>query len=126
LLATGLLAAAALVAPAQAQAQVNRNFPANALRGTLVVGLPPEVMLNGAPARLAPAARIRAQNNMVVMSGALSGQPLLVHYTLDVNGDIFLAWILTEAEAAKSPWPTKVEQLSTWSFDPLAQTWTKQ
>ena len=62
---------------------MQRVFPQNALRGALVVGDPPEITLNGKPARLAPGARIRNTTNMIEMSGALTGAQLLVHYTLD-------------------------------------------
>jgi hypothetical protein len=119
-----VLAAAAVLAQSAA-AQVARNFPPTALRGELVVGLPPEVSLNGQAARLAPGARIRGQDNMLQMSGALSGARLLVHYTVDPSGLLLDVWILTAAEAAKKPWPTTLKQRTTWVFDPLAQTWTE-
>jgi len=118
----GLLAAT-LATPAAAQVQ--RNFPATALRGTLLIGEPPEIALNGKPARLAPGARIRGQDNMVQMSGALSGAKLLVHYTVDTYGLVKDVWILRPEEAAVRPWPATPEQAGTWTFDPTAQTWTK-
>ncbi len=118
----GLLAAT-LAAPAAAQVQ--RNFPATALRGTLLIGEPPEIALNGKPARLAPGARIRGQDNMVQMSGALSGAKLLVHYTVDTYGLVKDVWILRPEEAAVRPWPATPEQAQTWAFDATAQTWTK-
>jgi hypothetical protein len=118
------LAAAAFVAPAAAQVQ--RAFPQNAMRGALVMGAPPEVTLNGQPARLAPGVRVRNQANMLEMTGALIGQRLLVNYTLeDAGGLISNVWILRPEEAAVRPWPTKLEELQTWSFDPAAQVWTK-
>ncbi|MEO6407563.1 MAG: hypothetical protein ABIO45_02260 [Burkholderiaceae bacterium] len=122
--ALGALASLA-VACASANAQVQRNFPATALRGALTIRIPPEIVLNGAPARLAPGARIRGQDNMMVMSGALAGAPLLVHYTLDTSGQVRDVWILRSEEAAKRPWPTTPEQASEWIFDPAAQTWTR-
>jgi hypothetical protein len=118
------LTAAVLVAPAAAQVQ--RAFPQNAMRGALVMGTPPEVTLNGQPARLAPGVRVRNQANMLEMTGALIGQRLLVNYTLeDAGGLISNVWILRPEEAAVRPWPTKLEELQTWSFDPAAQVWTK-
>jgi hypothetical protein len=117
------LTAAAFVAPAMAQVQ--RAFPQNAMRGALVMSAPPEVALNGQPARLAPGARIRNQNNMLEMSGALIGQRLLVNYTLENGGLVKDVWILRTEEAAVRPWPTTLEELQTWSFDPAAQVWTK-
>ena len=118
------IASAALVCFA-ASAQVQRNFPAAALRGDLTMGITPEIVLNGKPARLAPGARIRGQDNLMVMSGALSGSRLLVHYTLDPNGQVRDVWILRAEEAARRPWPTTPEQAGAWSFDPAAQTWTR-
>ena len=102
------------------------GFPANALRGEISFGQPPEVLLNGEPARLAPASRIRGTNNLLVMSGALIGKKAIVHYTLDPLGLVQDVWILTDAERGKQPWPTKAAEARTWSFDPVAQVWTKR
>jgi hypothetical protein len=113
-----------LIAPAAAQ--VARNFPPNALRGEIVVGSPPEITLNGKASRLAPAARIRGQNNMLEMSASLSGARLAVHYTLDDEGLVKDVWILRPEELAKTPWPTTPLQAQTWEFDPIAQTWTRR
>lgn len=113
------LAAAALPAAAQ------RNFPANALRGELVVTAPPQAVLNGQPTRLAPGARIRDGQNLLQLSGAVVGQRLLVHYTRDNLGQPLEIWILTPAEAARQPWPVSDLQARTWAFDPSAQQWVK-
>jgi hypothetical protein len=121
--ALAAVAAACLIAPAAAQQQ--RNFPQNALRGSLVIGNPPEIVLNGQPSRLAPGARIRSQQNMLEMSGKLVGMKLLVNYTLDIGGAVKEVWILTPAEAAIKPWPTTTAQAQAWQFDPAAQRWTK-
>jgi hypothetical protein len=86
--------------PAAAQAQ-NRPFPTQALRGTLVVVQPPEIRLNGQPARLSPGARIRSTNNMLVLSGSLVNQTLTVNYLLEPHGLVHEVWILTPAEAAE-------------------------
>ena len=110
--------------PALAQAQ--RNFPADALRGALVVGDPPEVTVNGQPARLAPGARIRGANNMLAMSGSLTGQRLLVHYTVDISGHVKDVWVLTPEEASRKPWPSTPDEAARWSFDAAAQTWTRK
>jgi len=110
---------------AWAQNVVQRNFPANALRGEIAFGQPPEVVLNGQAARLSPASRIRGTNNLLVMSGALIGMKAVVHYTVDPLGLVHDVWILTDAERAKQPWPTKAADARAWSFDPVAQVWTK-
>ena len=111
---------------AGAPAQVQRAFPQAALRGTLIVTGAPEIALNGSPARLAPGARIRDQGNMIQLSGSLTGQRLLVHYTVDTQGLVQDVWILTPEEAAKSPWPTTPQQARDWLFDPIAQTWSRR
>ena len=111
--------------PGWAQDQPTRLFPQNALRGVVTFGVPPEVVLNGAPARLAPGARLRAQNNMMVLSGTLTGTKQTVHYTLENAGLIKDLWILRDEEKANKPWPTKPEHTATWTFDPGTQTWTK-
>lgn len=110
----------AAVLPAVAQ---QRPFPATALRGEIVVTQPPEVLLNGRPARLAPGARIRDAQNMYQLSGTLVGQRLLVHYTRDHMGQPQEVWILRPEEAAVRPWPVNEQQLATWFFDADAQRW---
>jgi hypothetical protein len=78
---------------------VGRPIPPQALRGTLVVVQPPDIVLNGQPERLSPGARIRATNNLLVLSGTLVGQALEVRYVREPQGQVHEVWILTEAEA---------------------------
>ena len=119
--ALAILLALAIALPVQAQ----RLFERNALRGELVVTAPPEVLLNGKPARLSPGARIRNARNLLQLSGTIIDQKLLVHYTLDGFGQIQNVWILTEAEVAKRPWPATPAEAAKWVFDPVQQAWTK-
>ncbi len=120
-------AAASLCATLPALAQVARPFPANALRGDIRFGQPPEVELNGQPARLAPGARIRGTDNMIALSGSLMGQGGTVNYTVEpTSGLIFEVWILRREEIARRPWPTTAEEAARWAFDPAAQTWTRR
>ena len=121
--ASSLVLACALALPVAAQAQ--RNFSAKALRGEVVFGTPPEVTLNGKPARLAPGARIRDPNNMLLMSGALVGGKAVVNYTTELEGMVLDVWILSPAEAARKPWPTTEKEAQTWLFNVDAQTWSK-
>ena len=121
--ATAFLAAVCIVAPATAQVQ--RAFPQNALRGALVVGVAPDILLNGDRARLAPGARIRDDNNMLVVPSALTGGRYLVHYTVDTSGLVKDVWILRPEEAAVNPWPTTRDEAETWRFDPVGQVWSK-
>lgn len=120
-----LMAAALAAAATSAAAQANRNFPANALRGEIVVTQPPEILLNKQPARLAPGSRIRGADNLLVMSGAVVGQKLLVHYTLEPGGNVQDVWVLTAGEAARKPWPSSAAQASQWAFNPDTQTWSR-
>jgi hypothetical protein len=108
-----------------AAAQSLRAFPPNALRGELVVGAAPDVTINGAPARLGAGARLRGADNLITMPATLAGRKLLVHYTVDGQGLLRDVWVLSEAEAAKKPWPTTAKEAGTWRFDAIAQTWSK-
>jgi hypothetical protein len=125
MLRRALFLVATLLLALPAVAQVQRIFPQNALRGAVVFGQAPEITLNGQLARLAPGARIRDPNNMTVVPGGLIGGRFLVHYTIDLYGLVKDVWILTPDEAARNPWPTTPEQARAWTFDPVAQAWTK-
>jgi hypothetical protein len=120
-----LVAVAAIVACAPAAAQVQRNFPQNALRGTIAIGEAPAIVLNGEPARLAPGARIRNQANLLETPSALLGQKFAAHYTLDLGGLVNQVWVLRGDELAKRPWPSTAEEASRWLFDPAAQAWSR-
>ena len=115
----------ALGLAAPAYAQVQRVFPANALRGEMVVQSPPAITIDGKQARLAPGARIRSENNMLAMSGALADRKLIVHYTLETNGMLLDVWVLTPEEMARKPWPRTLQEARSWSFDPAGQSWSK-
>jgi hypothetical protein len=92
------LSGATLLAAAQS---LVRPFPATAERGVMQVVAPPVVQMNGKPDRLSPGARIRGINNMLLMSGAITGQNLLVNFVRNPTGEIHDVWVLTEAEAAQ-------------------------
>jgi hypothetical protein len=94
-LATGI---AVLSSSAFAQFST-RPFPPNTFRGAMVVTNPPELLMNGKAERLSPGARIRGANNMLVMSGSIVGQNLLVNFVREPNGMVHEVWVLTEAEA---------------------------
>jgi hypothetical protein len=120
---TALTAFACLAAPAAAQVQ--RVFPQNALRGAIVIGVAPDILLNDQRARLAPGARIRDQSNMMVVPSALTGGRYLVNFNLDTSGLVKEVWILRPDEAAVQPWPESPAQAAAWTFDPAAQRWIK-
>lgn len=79
-----------------------RPFPAAARRATLQVTYPPDILLNGQAARLSPGARIRGPNNMLVLSGSLAGQSLVVNYLRDAQGMVHEVWILNATEAQEA------------------------
>ncbi len=91
-----------------------RQFPVAAKRAVLEVKAPPDVLLNGAPARLSPGARIHGLTNMLVMSSQMIGQRLVVNYLRDPQGMVHEVWILSEAEAQqKRP---GMEPVTNWVF----------
>jgi len=116
------LAATCLVA----QAQVHRPFPANALRGELVITQFPDALMNGKPVRLAPGSRIKGDTNLWVPPAGLTGRKLIVHYTVESSGLLMDVWILNPTELANKPWPTTPAEAATWQFNPGNQTWIKQ
>jgi hypothetical protein len=121
--ASTLLLACALSLPLAAQAQ--RTFTAKALRGEVVFGTPPEITLNVKPARLAPGARIRDENNMLHLPATLAGKKFVVNYTTELEGLLLDVWILSRSEMARKPWPTTDKEALAWQFNPDAQAWTK-
>jgi hypothetical protein len=99
-LSTALAATLLLIPASAAHAQaVQREFPAKALRGTMVVVQPPLVAMDDRATRFAPGARILDASNKLVMSSTLVNQERVVNYTLDQRGQIHQVWLLTEAEA---------------------------
>lgn len=110
----------------QAHAQADRAIPVpvQSLRGEVVFGQPPEVTLNGKPARLAPGVRIKGPDNLIVMSGALAGRKLTVNYVADTYGLLMNIWLLTPLEL-KQPWPKTPEEAAKWTYDPIAHVWVK-
>ena len=126
MLRCALATLAAMLLVPLAHAQTHRNFPPQALRGELIVAEPPAAAMNGQPARLAPGARIRGENNMLVTPASLSGRKLVVHYTRELNTGLLMdVWVLNATELARKPWPVNDEQARAWRFDPIGQTWSK-
>ena len=123
--AWGVALGAALVA-LPAWSQLARNFPATALRGEVQFIAPPEVTLNGEPARLAPGVRIHGEDRMLRLPATLAGRTATVHYTREATtGLLREVWFLNPAELAREPWPSTEEEARRWRFDPAAQTWSR-
>ena len=99
---TGLLA----LQPAQAQVASPlgnvRNFPENAVRGTLTINSVQEAKLDNKDIRMAPGMRLFSPQNSLVQRHTVIGQTYKVNYVLEAStGMLLSAWILSEAEAAK-------------------------
>ena len=90
-----------------AQAQNLRQFPPKAQRGTLEVTQTPSILIDGAPARLSPGARIKGVNSLLVLSASLTGQKLVVNYVRDSLDLVHEVWILTPQEILEKP-PAKL------------------
>jgi hypothetical protein len=97
------LAALAAFATLTAQAQgLVREAPADVRPAMMAVSAtPPDITLNGQPARLSPGARIRGVNNMLVLSGSIAGRTLPTVYRRDAAGLVHEVWVLTPEEYAK-------------------------
>lgn len=119
------LVACTIAAPVAAQPVQGRHFPATALRGQLQFLTPPMVQVNGELARLAPGARIRGVDNLLILSGGLVGRSAIADYTVDPLGQLHDVWLLSADEAANQPWPTTPQQAAQWRFDPNTQTWSR-
>ena len=103
------LIAALLCLGSAAMAQLTvRPFPPAAERGAMQITATPDMVLNGAPARLSPGARIRGMDNMLVMSAALTGQKLLVNFVREPQGLVHEVWILN-ADEAKLELPKRIK-----------------
>lgn len=95
-----LALAAAITFPAlTALAAEPRPFPPNAKRGKMRFGYAPDIVLDGKPRQLSPAARIYSDENLTLVPSAVADGTFIVNYTEDMNGNINLVWILTQEEA---------------------------
>ena len=90
----------AVLAPSDVLAQeaIRREAPKDVVLGKMTVNLPPDILLDGKADRLSPGSRIRDTRNMLVLSGALSGQTLPVVYKRDSAGLVHDVWLLTADE----------------------------
>ena len=100
-----LLIGGSVIFSASAVAQISdakpgvRQFPKAAMRGDMLVKNHPLIAINGKPEQLSPGARIFDKNNMLVLSGQLVNQEVLVNYLRDGGGQIHQVWILNSEEA---------------------------
>ena len=123
--AVSLVATAALAFSSATQAQVQRNFPQNALRGEVSFQVAPDITLNKKAARLAPGDRIRGTNNMMVVTGEVTGRSFVVNYTVEPSGLLLDVWIL-RPEEIKVFWPKSAAEAAKLDFNAAAQRWAKR
>jgi hypothetical protein len=83
-----------------ASAQITRNFPDSAVRGNITFKSPPQIELDGKADRLSPGARIRDEQGMLAMTGALEGKSFTVNFRREaVTGLVHEMWLLSAEEA---------------------------
>jgi hypothetical protein len=98
LLALPVFVIALAPSSASAQESIRREAPKDVTLGKMTVDLPPVIRIDDKPDRLSPGSRIRDTRNMLVLSGALTGQTLPVVYKRDPSGLVHEVWLLTADE----------------------------
>jgi hypothetical protein len=80
-------------------AQIARHFPDSAVRGKIAFKSPPQIELDGKADRLSPGARVRDEQGMLAMTGALEGRSFVVNFRREAaTGMVHEVWILTAEE----------------------------
>ena len=100
-------ALAGMLAAGAAQAQF-RSIPAEAKRGELRHLNDMIVEIDGKAVRLAPGARIRDPDNLIMLPTAIPAG-VLIKYTQDAQGMVNQVWILSPTEAARRDPPKPVQ-----------------
>lgn len=100
-----LALAATLALPASADdlERERRHFPSNVKRGKMTLGYGRDIVIDGKPRQLSPAARIFSAENRSVTPSSVRDQDIIVNYTDDLHGYINRVWILTPEEARQHP-----------------------
>jgi hypothetical protein len=101
LTALAAAAAATLALLTALPAFAERPFPPNAKRGVMTPAYHPDIIIDGKTRRLAPAARIFNQDNLIEMPASLRGRNIVVNYEEDREGLIVNVWMLTPEEAGR-------------------------
>ena len=82
-----------------ARAQIARNFPDSAVRGKIAFKSPPLIELDGKAERLSAGARIRDEQGVLAMTGALEGKSFTVNFRREAaTGLVHEVWILSAEE----------------------------
>ena len=83
-----------------AVAQTVRSFPVAAVRGNIAFKSPPQIEVDGKADRLSPGARIRDEQGMLAMTGALEGKAFVVNFRREAaTGMVHEVWLLSAEEA---------------------------
>jgi len=83
-----------------------RNFPQNAMRGTITEQQYPHYKIDSSTYRMSAGGRIYNQHNLIIMPVSFNGQAEVM-YRLDISGDLSAIWLLTREEAAMHPKPAR-------------------
>ena len=75
-------------------------IPTKAQRADITFNGSPDLLINGKNVRLAPGARIYSRDNMLVMSGSLTGTAKAKYVLEETTGLVMSLWILTDQEIA--------------------------
>ena len=78
-----------------------RTLPDDTERGYIAPMEGSTVLIDGRPMRLAPGATIRNQQNLIIVPASLPPEGSRVEYTLDADGAIFRAWLVTDEETTR-------------------------
>ena len=82
-----------------ATAQIARHFPDSAVRGNITFKSPPQIELDGKAERLSAGARIRDEQGVLAMTGALEGKSFTVNFRREAStGLVHEVWILSAEE----------------------------
>jgi hypothetical protein len=104
---TALLASLILGSFALTAAAFERIFPEDVKRGSMSIESGQNLRINGKPRTFSGAIQIRSSENMIQVSGAISGNAIPIYYTENQQGDIHRVWILTQEEIRrKAPVPS--------------------
>jgi hypothetical protein len=95
----GLLASLLWLAPAEAV----REFPQDALRGTIDSHEYPYYRIDKKTYRMSAGGRIFNEHNLIIVPVSLPGGKVEVMYRLDTRGELFAIWLLTREEAELNP-----------------------
>lgn len=88
--------------PIFAQDSPLRIFPSGLQYGTLRVAPTFEASINNKEVRLAPGMPLYNASNMLIAPFSLGAETPLVGYTLDAQGFVKQAWILSDSEKKKA------------------------